>query len=96
MPVTFTIEELQAEIKGLPPDGHFSLGEDIVDRTCAIYYNFVVDKDFRFDADTLFELIDVEVGTSWHQLSSLGSIEDANEEIASGKMTNFRYICITN
>lgn len=96
MPVTFTIEELQAEIKGLPSDGHFSLGEDIVDRTCEIYYNFVVDKDFQFDADTLFELIDVEVGTSWHQLSSLGSIEDANEEIASGKMTNFRYICVTN
>lgn len=96
MPVTFTIEELQAEIKGLPSDGYFSLGEDIVDRTCAIYYNFFVDDKFRFSEDTLFELIDVEVGTSWYQLSSLGTIEDANEEIASGKMTNFRYICITN
>ena len=88
--MNFTLEDLQKAVSGLPPDGFFTLKDDV------IYYEFICDKTFQID-DHDYETIDVKISdTTWMAITAIDSLEEINKSIASGEYSHFRYIALTN
>jgi hypothetical protein len=89
--MNFTIEELQEAIEGLPTGGFFQLSLEC--GAPAIFYDFVISKDFRVSFDN-YETLDVSIGSGWQPITCIDSLEGFNKEIAQGQFTRLRYLVL--
>ena len=89
--MNFTIQELQDAVQDFPVDGFFCLAKE--KSSPAIFYEFICDKNFTIKSEH-YETIDVSAGSSWMEISCVGTLEEINKSIEMGEFEKFRYIVL--